>query len=121
MIEPYKHDCGKCKWVGWYMHPGSNLPANVYLCGQVVIIRHSSEGSDYWSGTAGQIIKSSIYMDPEHEAKYVEAIGERQQGFEQERLLDQVYQEWKEEVRQSWDEATDHCNNTILNKIIEEI
>ncbi len=46
-IDPYKHDCDKCQWVCW----GDNgkLQTNIYICGETLIIRHSSEPSDYSS------------------------------------------------------------------------
>lgn len=48
LIEPYKHDCDACTFVGWY---GDD---NVYVCRQPsgfwsLVIRHSSEPSDYTS------------------------------------------------------------------------
>jgi hypothetical protein len=48
-IQPYKHDCDRCKWVGWVVI-GDKL-GNMYLCvsGKLteVIIRWSDEPSDY--------------------------------------------------------------------------
>jgi len=52
-LEPYDHDCKACKWVGWFTPPEGGAPLNVYLCGETVIIRFSSEDSDYWSQTVG--------------------------------------------------------------------
>lgn len=49
-IEPYAHDCDKCVFVGWYSRV--DPPANIYLCGNTVIIRYSSDPPDYWSGSA---------------------------------------------------------------------
>jgi hypothetical protein len=60
IIQPYKHDCGRCKWVGWYHHPGSPLPANVYLCGETVVIRYSDDPPDYWSSSAHRGIKGGL-------------------------------------------------------------
>lgn len=58
VIQPYEHDCKRCKWVGW-MSVGEKL-GNVYLCGQTVVVRWSSEPSDYWAATAGDSRKGSI-------------------------------------------------------------
>jgi len=60
IMVPYDHDCNGCVWVGWYWPNRNQPPANVYLCGKTVIIRHSSDGSDYWSATAGDIKKGPI-------------------------------------------------------------
>ena len=58
-IEPYKHDCSECVWVGWYSEKDGSL-SNIYVCpeehsptGVTVVIRHSSEPSNYWSGSTG--------------------------------------------------------------------
>lgn len=54
-IEPYKHDCKNCEWVGWYPH--SKPYGNVYICrngkDETLIIRYSDEPSDYWSMPLG--------------------------------------------------------------------
>jgi len=51
-IQPYKHDCDRCVWVGW-IKSGEKF-GNIYLCKgkfMEVIIRYSDEPSDYscWS------------------------------------------------------------------------
>lgn len=66
-IQPYKHDCEKCVWVGWF-HMGSGW-ANVYFCPNPlgdwypgsVVIRYSNEPSDYWSSPVGLVKKSALY------------------------------------------------------------
>jgi len=60
IIEPYEHDCKKCRWVGWFCPTKDFPPMNVYLCKrdngkETVIIRYSSDGPDYWSMTEGGI------------------------------------------------------------------
>jgi hypothetical protein len=49
VIQPYKHDCSNCKWVGW-VTVGERY-GNMYLCqkGKLteIIIRWSDEPSDY--------------------------------------------------------------------------
>ena len=53
IIQPYKHDCSVCVWVGWLHLGNDNGWGNVYICGKTVVIRHSDEPSDYWSMNAG--------------------------------------------------------------------
>lgn len=66
IIEPYEHDCENCQWVGWFSPWRDKPPMNVYICESpvtgktTVVIRFSSEGSDYWSATAGELIKGNI-------------------------------------------------------------
>ena len=50
VLNPHTHDCENCVFVGWYKN------ANVYFCPRLagndlgsVIIRESSEPSNYWS------------------------------------------------------------------------
>lgn len=51
-LEPFKHDCKTCKWIGWITQ-GEKL-GNVYICkGKTVIIRYSDEPSDYWCASVG--------------------------------------------------------------------
>jgi len=65
-MEPYKHDCDKCVWVGWFSPYKNISPMNIYICpgntpdNPTVIIRFSDEPSDYWSHTAGDSIKGGI-------------------------------------------------------------
>lgn len=62
-LEPYDHDCDKCVWVGWFSYHPDKDPANIYLCqNKTVVIRFSSEPSDYWSATAGEMIKGKILL-----------------------------------------------------------
>ena len=48
-IQPYKHDCDNCKWIGW-VNAGEQL-GNMYVClkGKLteIIIRWSSDPPDY--------------------------------------------------------------------------
>jgi hypothetical protein len=50
-VEPYKHDCKSCKWVGWISC--TKRLGNMYFCpkcdGGTVIIRFSDDPGDYWS------------------------------------------------------------------------
>ena len=87
VLEPYDHDCKKCVWVGWFSAPGSNLPANVYLCNsKTVIIRFSSEPSDYWAAGAGETKKGPLGFGNKGLAKDImKAVKERKAYFEQER------------------------------------
>jgi hypothetical protein len=51
VLEPFKHDCDSCKWVGW-ISMGDDRLGNMYICnGKDVVIRFSDEPSDYWSKT----------------------------------------------------------------------
>lgn len=49
VIEPYKHDCDRCKWVSWVCIKGET--GNMYVCESgrrlEIIIRWSDEGPDY--------------------------------------------------------------------------
>lgn len=84
-IKPYEHDCSACKWVGWYHHPGSDLPANVYLCGETVVIRLSDKPSDYWSSTASDRVKGDIgYINERLFERHSKAIQERKRLNEME-------------------------------------
>ena len=87
VLEPYDHDCKKCVWVGWFSAPGSNLPANVYLCNsKTVVIRFSSEPSDYWAAVAGETEKGPLDFGSKELAKDImKAVNERKAYFEQER------------------------------------
>ena len=62
--EPYKHDCEKCKWVGWLCNfpLGKNDLANVYLCGDTVVIRYGNEPHEYWSKSASECRKGGIIL-----------------------------------------------------------
>jgi len=60
VLEPYKHDCPICKWVGWFTPFADKPPMNVYLCNETVVIRFSSEGSDYWTMPVGMTTKGPI-------------------------------------------------------------
>ena len=60
-IEPFKHDCDRCKWIGWKTEqaPGKDgvfvhRLSNMYICGDrngyyTLIFRYSDEPSDYSS------------------------------------------------------------------------
>ena len=61
-VKPYDHDCGACKWVGWFSPWADKPPMNIYLHGETVVIRFSSEGPDYWSATAGHVQKSELQI-----------------------------------------------------------
>jgi len=74
VLEPYKHDCTACVWVGWiYVKGGGKHGSdwgNMYYCPQAdgtkygsVIIRFSDEGSDYWSNPIGACVKGGIRLD----------------------------------------------------------
>lgn len=58
LVEPYRHECPGCTWVGWVALGGDRL-GNVYVCrstagGEVtVVIRFGDEPGDYWSKTEG--------------------------------------------------------------------
>ena len=85
-IEPYKHDCKECKWVGWFTPYADKVPMNVYICQHgnetTVIIRFSDEGSDYWSATAGELIKGSMgFLSQAQEDKCVDLIEQRKEMF----------------------------------------
>lgn len=57
LIQPFKHNCNKCQWLGWAcgFQETDNNPhglANLYLCDRdtkrpALIMRFSDEPSDY--------------------------------------------------------------------------
>lgn len=51
VLQPYEHDCPRCKWIGWGQD-GKSL-TNMYLCEQndykTLIIRYSNRPSNYRS------------------------------------------------------------------------
>ena len=68
MIQPYKHDCKGCKWVGWFGPWEDKPPMNVYLCGTTVVIRMSDDPPDYWAATAGVAVPGALgFARPEDE------------------------------------------------------
>jgi len=76
-LRPYHHDCINCVWVGWIHWPGSRIPGNIYLCGKTVVIRLSDVGSDYFSSTAGELVKCDINASKEE----AEAIIQRRNWY----------------------------------------
>jgi hypothetical protein len=77
-IEPYKHDCDRCIWVGWiYVKGGGKFGGdwgNMYYCPTPdlfvgghgsVVIRFSDEPSDYWSSPVGVTLKGSLELREE--------------------------------------------------------
>jgi len=75
-IEPYKHDCQSCIWVGWiHIKGGGKFGSdwgNMYFCPNfesddtkhpgTVLIRFSDEPSDYWSHGVGECTKGAISL-----------------------------------------------------------
>ena len=98
-IEPYEHNCDQCEWVGWYYHPGSDLPANVYLCKSTVVIRFSDDPADFWSNSAGVAAKSGIsYLNEEMFERHTKAIQERKRLQEMEVDVKKRY--WLGEIKE---------------------
>ena len=76
VMQPYKHDCDECIWVGWiHVNRGGKFGSswgNMYFCHAdqsrphlhshpgSVIIRFSDEPSDYWSRGIGECVKGAI-------------------------------------------------------------
>jgi len=89
-IEPYKHDCERCIWVGWiYIKGGGKWGSdwgNMYFCPSnpehrdvtkypgSVVIRFSDEPSDYWSNAVGITTKGPIGLGSHSTQKHV-AVG----------------------------------------------
>lgn len=50
-IQPYKHDCDQCRWIGWVTDRGGDQHGNMYICRKdkltEIIIRYSDDPSDY--------------------------------------------------------------------------
>jgi len=80
ILHPYYHDCDECRWVGWFSPYADKVPMNVYLCRDTVIIRFSSEGSDYWSARAEEGIKGPISISTDA----IALVEERKQWFKEE-------------------------------------
>jgi len=62
-LNPYKHDCDNCIWVGWvYM---DDRYGNMYFCPKSegygsVVVRFSDRIDDYWSSPVGCAYKGSL-------------------------------------------------------------
>jgi hypothetical protein len=68
VFDPYQHpECPDCKWLGWG-HDGLKL-TNMYLCGETLIIRYSSEPGDYRCYEVG-LTKGAIEIGEGVEATY---------------------------------------------------
>ncbi len=82
-LQPYKHDCHTCQWVGWLTISDSMPPANVYICGKTVVIRYSYEPSDYWSSLegGGQDPSALGFFDEELAAKTLKLVAARKAQY----------------------------------------
>jgi len=78
ILQPYKHDCTACIWVGWiYIKGGGKFGSdwgNMYYCPPrpkvamdqgSVVIRFSDEPSDYWSNAVGVAVKGGLDIGDE--------------------------------------------------------
>ncbi len=83
-LQPYKHDCRTCQWVGWLTIDRQIPPANVYICGKTVVIRYSDEPSDYWSSLeveGGREPSALGFFDEELAAKTLRLVAERKAQY----------------------------------------
>jgi len=64
-LQPYKHDCDQCIWVGWVpWREAQDGYGNMYYCprcdGGTIVIRYGDEPSDYYSSPIGASDRGSI-------------------------------------------------------------
>ena len=74
-LQPYKHDCDACLWVGWIHVKGGgktgNNWGNMYYCPREgdhgsVIIRFSDQSDDYWSSGVLMGAKGGLSVSKDH-------------------------------------------------------
>ncbi len=77
-LQPYKHNCRTCQWVGWVTLSDRMPPANVYICGdKTVVIRFSDEPGDYCSLEGGGREPSALGLDEELAEKTLKLVAGR--------------------------------------------
>ena len=87
-IEPYKHDCAACVWVGFISNVKGQKVGNMYFCPKCdskygsIIIRFSDEPSDYWSAPVGAAVKGSLGVDSEFYEEWKAQQEERAKRFQ---------------------------------------
>ena len=70
LIQPYKHDCPNCKWVGWFTPQHSNVHYNMYYCEYEkytasIVLRYGNEGHEYESFPVGLTVKGPLELSRE--------------------------------------------------------
>ncbi len=80
-LQPYKHNCRTCQWVGWFTIDQRIPPANVYICGKTVVIRFSDEPGDYWSSLEGQEPSALSFFNEELAENTLKLVAERKAQY----------------------------------------